>query len=502
MLCVTLAHGSHHRMIQEHEELARERIPLAELRLDLLRKEPQLNRFLPTRPTPVVVTVRREKEGGFWKDTEEKRLRLLRSAIVEGADYVDLEMDIAGQVPRFGKTKRVVSYHNMEETPQDLLSLHKQMSALDPDIIKIAVMPKGIKDVFRMLAFLQKVNAPGAKVPTVGISMGEMGTMTRILSNKFGCPYTYACFSSQRKVAPGMVDFRTMRDLYRHDRVNRETQVYGVIADPVGHSLSPLIHNASFAECKLNKVYLPFLVHPEDLSIFMKNASAIDLKGLSVTIPHKVAMIQELTLLEPAVEEINACNTVVIRDGQILGDNTDYVAAAKSIEKAMGRAGEDGVSPIEGKRALILGAGGAGKAVAYGLKKRGAIVVMTDGNEELAQSVCRQFGFEYCPWNKREHEFVQILANCTPIGMFPHVDHSPISKNALHSNMYVFDAVYNPLNTYLLRMAKEKGCKVVSGVEMFIRQACLQFRYFAGMAASGEFMKNLVLKALNDAKGC
>ena len=501
MLCVTLAHGSHQRMISEHQQLAEQKIPLVEIRIDLLRKEPDVGRFLTARPGPVIITNRRPKEGGFWAGDEEHRLRILRSAIVGGADYVDLEMDVASAIPRFGKTKRIISYHNMQETPADLPALHAEMMKLDPDIVKIAAMPKNIQDVFRMIDLLKKVNTPDAKVPTIGISMGEMGMVTRILAGKFGAPHTYCCFSKERRVAPGMIDYQTLRDSYHYDLIKPDTEIYAVIGNPIGHSLSPLIHNASFFECKLNKAYVPLLILPEDLDYFMAHASEWDMKGLSVTIPHKVNVIKSLTRQEPAVEEINACNTVLFQDGQVLGDNTDYLAAVLSIEKAMGA--EPGKpSPVKGLKAMVLGSGGAGKAVAYGLKSKGAEVILTDGNNELAESVAEEIGCVCCPWTEREEQKVQIIANCTPVGMFPKVEQTPIDRSALHGNMYILDAVYNPMTTYFIRQAEERGCKVIRGVEMFIGQASLQFEKFAGQKADDEFMKNLVTDALNAAKGC
>lgn len=501
MLCVTLTHGSHHKNIEEHQQLGKENIPLVEFRLDLFRREPDLRRLLTNRPTPVIITVRRDIDGGLWGSDEEKRLRLLRSAIIAGADYVDLEMDVAASIPKYGKTKRLISYHNLNETPVDLIDLHQEMLAMNPDVIKIATMPKNINDVFRMMAFLKEVNPPGVQVPTIGISMGEIGTVSRIIAAKFGSPITYCSFNKGRKAAPGMIDYQTMRDLYRYDTINRQTEIYGVVADPVEHSLSPLIHNASFAQCKLNKVYVPLLIHPEDLECFMTRAHEWGIKGLSVTIPHKVNVIKYLTHLEPAVEEINACNTVEFKDNHVLGDNTDYLAAVLAIEKTLKKY-VDQPNPLSGKKVLVLGSGGAGKAIAFGLKNKGAVVTLTDGDNELAKSVATGLGCHQVLWADRNRADFQILCNCTPIGMYPKVNDIPIDPSSLHGNMLVFDAVYNPHTTYLLRQAKEKGCVPIFGIEMFVGQAALQFERFANCDADEPYMRGLVLKALEAVRGC
>lgn len=482
-------------MISEHIKLAEDGVRLVELRLDFLRRPPDIGRLLTNRPTPVIVTARRKDDGGIWNDTEEKRLRLLRSAIVEGADYVDLELDTAKIIPRYGKTKRIVSYHNFENTPIELDRILADMKTADPDIVKIAATAHKINDIFRMFDFLRRANAPGTKIPVIGFCMGEMGMPTRILSGKFGAPFGYATFSDKRILAPGMLYYKVMRDQYQFSRINAETEVFGVVADPIAHSLSPLIHNASFKANGMNRVYLPFQVKPNDLEEFVEHAPEIGIRGLSVTIPHKVAVIKMLTQLDPAVEEISACNTVLFKGGKRFGYNTDYLSSVLCIETAMGRKPGD-PSPLEGKKALVMGAGGAGMAVAYGMIDKGARVTMTDVNDELAEKLAEQLGCDFCPWEMRQSYLVQVLANCTPVGMFPNVNECPIDRDALRGGMYVFDAVYNPEKTFLLRQAREKGCTAISGLEMFIGQACLQFKLFTGQKASAKLMRELLKKAL------
>ena len=264
-----------------------------------------------------------------------------------------------------------------------------------------------------------------------------------------------------------------------------------------------MIHNTSFAEQDMNCVYLPFRIPKEELSTFVDEASdSIGLKGLSVTIPHKMEIIKKLTQLDPAVESIGACNTVVFDGLNRYGYNTDYLAALLSIETAVaGRPLQrDEESPLKGMSALVLGAGGAGKALAYGLHERGARVIIADRKVEEGERVARWLGCEFCPWDEREGYVVQILANCTPIGMFPNVDESPMDIKSLRGGMVVFDAVYNPETTYLLRMAREKGCKVVSGIEMFVGQAFLQYKLFTGKRASAAYMRSVVRSALSAAR--
>jgi 3-dehydroquinate dehydratase/shikimate dehydrogenase len=309
-------------------------------------------------------------------------------------------------------------------------------------------------------------------------------------------PYTYATFSEERLIAPGMLVYKDLLDLYHYEDLNQETAVYGIIGNPIGHSLSPLIHNRSFLEQKINAVYVPFQITGNNVADLVKLAPNFGLQGISVTIPHKVTVMDELTKMDPAVEKIGACNTVVFRNGERLGYNTDYMAAVSGIEIALGGRTADEVSVMKNKTALVLGSGGVGKALAYGLKHRGAMVTVTDADADRAVELAKHLGSEHIKWDMRESLQPDILVNCTPLGMYPNVDHTPYSKASIRSSMLVFDAVYNPEHTLLIKSAQEKGCRVVTGVEMFVGQACLQFKLFTGQKASAPFMRTLVKEAI------
>jgi len=497
MICVSIACGSHKRMISEHQSLADDGVRLVELRLDFLRKDPELNRLLKDRPTRVIATVRRPQDGGKWRDTEEKRQTVLRAAIAAGVDFVDLEEDIAPTIPRFGQTKRIVSFHDLNDTPENLEAIYRQILKGDPDFIKIAVTPRSISDVFRLINFTRSKNENKPKAPMIGISMGEIGLASRILAKKFGSPFTYATFSESRVVAPGLLEYSKLRDFYRFDEIDRKTEVFGVIGDPIGHSLSPLIHNAGFAQQEMNKVYLPFRLPASDVKEFIARAPEIGVRGISITIPHKVAALDELTQFDPAVEEIGACNTMIFEEKERYGYNTDYVAAILSLEIALGGTGIAGQSPLIGKRALVLGAGGAGKAVAYGLLQRTVKVTIADWEDKYAERLAEQLHCEYVDWEMRHTVPVNILANCTPVGMHPKINETPFEKSAMNQGMIVFDAVYNPENTLFIKNAKAKGCTTVSGVEMFIGQACMQFKLFTGAKGPAGLMRKLVKNAIS-----
>ena len=494
MICVSIGRGRHRQMIAEHKHLVSQGAQLVELRLDYINGDVNLKRLLAEKPCPVIIACRRTTDGGKWSRSEEARLMLLRTAIAEGVDYVDLEEDIAAGIPRFGKTKRIISYHDFRKTPDNLPEIHARLASLNADIVKLATMANSPHDNVRMLRLIQ-----GATVPTVGMCMGDIGTPSRILCGRFGAAFTYSTFHHERVLAPGQLSFQQMTEIYNFDQINSETTVYGVIADPIGHSLSPQVHNAAFRKAELNCVYVPFRVPAEHLEQFINDAPAIGLKGLSVTIPHKEAVIRKLTKVDPAVKGVGAANTVIFEGSELIGYNTDYRAAMDSLQRAMDLPEGDGAT-LDRRTAIVLGAGGAARAIAYGLKRRGAEVVIASRTSARAQNLADRLQCKAVDWDNRHSIQADILINCTPVGMHPNVDESPYDKHHLRPYMIVFDTVYNPENTLLVKEARNRSCTVVTGVEMFVRQASLQFKLFTGKESPWELMRDVLKRAIGPAR--
>ncbi|MGD9721573.1 MAG: shikimate dehydrogenase [Pirellulales bacterium] len=495
MICVSIARGRHRHMIAEHRHLVQQGARLVELRLDYINGEVNLRRLLVDRPSPVVITCRRPPDGGKWTGTEEQRLMLLRSAIAEGVDYVDMEEDVAAMIPRYGKTKRIVSLHDFRKTPDNLPEIHARLMALDADIVKIATTANNTHDNLRMLQLMRN-----AKVPTVAICMGDIGTPSRILAGRFGAPFTFATFHHERTLAPGQLSFQQMTEIYHYDRIDADTAVFGVIGDPIAHSLSPMVHNAAFRRLDVNAVYVPFRVPREHLAQFLEDAPALGIQGLSVTIPHKEAVLKRLAKKDATVAGIGAVNTVIFDpDGAMTGYNTDYQAGLDSLEQAL-----DDVrgrhESLEGQTALVLGAGGAAKALGFGLKQLGVHVVIAGRTGQRAQQLADTLKCRTVDWQNRYGVQADLLVNCTPVGMHPNVDATPYDKHHLRPSMIVFDTVYNPENTLLIKEAYSQSCTVVTGVDMFVRQACLQFKLFTGQEAPRDLMRDVLRRAIGPAK--
>ena len=489
MICVTVARTRHKSTIAEYHELAAKGVELVELRLDYIARTVSLTRLLEKRPCPVIATCRRREDGGRWMGTEEERQMLLRAAIVAGVDYVDLEWDIAGSVPRYGKAKRIISYHNFEETPGNLPDLYRRLSELDPDVVKIATQANCVNDWFRMLDMLAN-----AESPTIGLCMGDIGAPTRLLAGKFGAPFSYAASGKDRQAAPGQIFWEQMRGLYRYEKIDAETQLYGVVADPVAHSLSPLIHNTAFAKQELNACYLPFRVTPDDLERFIDAAPKIGIRGLSVTIPHKETVMPFLSQMEAAADGIGAVNTIVFDGNRRIGYNTDYRAAMESLATSL-EVSLDSDRPFKGRRCLILGSGGVSRAIGWGLREKGAEVLIAGRTSLRASRLAVAINATHVEWERRHDVRCEIIINGTPMGMHPNLDSTPFEGSYLIPGMTVFETIYNPEQTLLLKNAIRAGCQIISGVDMFVRQATYQYRLFTGMEPPRDLMRYTLKRA-------
>jgi 3-dehydroquinate dehydratase / shikimate dehydrogenase len=491
VLCVTLMPETTEAALQGLAETARAGA-WAELRLDAMR-EFDLARILANPPCPVIVTYRPRREGGLYDGPEDVRLATLRQALALHARFIDVEHDCIQQMTDVPTAKIILSYHNFERTPPDLAAIHARLVHTGAAVVKVAVMAQHILDTVPVLRLLRE-----ARRPTIALSMGPRGVITRILAHKFGGYLTYAAPNAGQEPAPGQLSITEMRDLYRAAALTESTRVYGVIADPVGHSLSPRIHNTAFAELGLDAVYVPLWVEG-DPAAFIRAMREFDFDGYSVTIPHKHAVMAALDEIAPLARRLGAVNTIQRRpDGKLFGTNTDWTAGLAAIEAVVG------AGWLSGKQALILGAGGLGRAMAFALRRAGAALTVTDADPVRADGLARDTGATAVALDQvlrsdspDPPRAWDLLLNCTPIGMHPHTDASPVPTAMLRPGMVVYDGVYNPLETRLIREARAAGCKTVAGIDHFVRQAVEQFELWTGRPAPADTMRRVVISALS-----
>uniref|UniRef100_A0A7N1A3W7 Shikimate dehydrogenase n=1 Tax=Kalanchoe fedtschenkoi TaxID=63787 RepID=A0A7N1A3W7_KALFE len=506
LICVPTIAGSVDEMLVDMQKAKLSGADLVEIRLDCLKSfspRQDLDSLIGGCPLPTLLTYRPKWEGGQYDGDETTRLETLRLAMDLGADYVDVELQVAHEFNNSIQGKKpdgfklIVSSHNYQNTPsvEDLGNLVAQIQATGADIVKIATTAVDISDVARIFQITVH-----SQVPIIGLVMGERGLISRVLCPKFGGYLTFGTLEAGVVSAPGQPTIKDLLDLYNFRFIGPDTKVFGIIGKPVGHSKSPILYNGAFKSVGFNGVYVHLLV--DDVPSFLQTYSSTDFAGFSVTIPHKEASVRCCDAVDPIAKEIGAVNCVIRNpsDGKIHGYNSDYVGAISSIENGLrGLVNFDNGadSPLANKLFVVIGAGGAGKALAYGAKAKGARIVIANRTYERAKEVADIVGGHaislaeldnFCPENG------MVLANTTSIGMQPKVDETPISKDVLGCYALVFDAVYTPKITRLLREAEEAGAKTVSGLEMFIGQAYEQYERFTGLPAPKELFRQILSK--------
>jgi 3-dehydroquinate dehydratase/shikimate dehydrogenase len=439
---------------------------LVELRLDTVA-DPDVAGALQGRTTPVIVTCRAASEGGHFTGSEEERLRLLEQAWHAGAEFVDLEFSCWGQTPWAvaAAERLVVSRHDFQGSPDDLPRLYHDMARTGAAVVKIAVTAHRLADCIPLLAL-----QPSRPQRQVLIAMGPAGLITRVLPGRFRSAWTYA----GEGVAPGQISADQLRGEYRLGGITGDARLFGIIANPIGHSVSPAMHNAAHRAERRDALYVP--LQAADAADVIAFAEAFDVRGASVTLPFKVDL---LPFCEPDAlsRRAGAVNTLVKADGRWRGFNTDVPGLLAPLA---------GRLELPGLRATILGAGGAARGAAVALSAAGASVTICARRVEAAQNVASDIGVAAAAMPPEAGSW-DLLVNATSAGMHPRVDETPWPDAAFDGRL-VYDLVYNPRETRLLRQARASGCATLDGLPMLVAQAELQFELWTGHRPPADVM--------------
>jgi 3-dehydroquinate dehydratase/shikimate dehydrogenase len=460
---------------------------LFEVRGDLVL-DLDLLTILRARNRPLVFTCRPESQGGRWNDSDTRRRLLLLEAVKRGYDYVDVELgcgflDVIGEKAGRGL---IVSHHDLEGTPEDLDGLYRDMCRVGADVVKLAVTPQSVADLGRLLDLAGRVAASGER-PLVPIALGPMGIASRILAGRHGAPFTYASAAPGAEAGAGQLPVAAMADLYHVRSIGPGTRVYGVVGSDVTRSLSPILHNRAFEAAGLDAIYVP--LQAEALPPFIRALPALDLAGFSVTRPYKVDILAHVQELDEAAALCGSVNTVVCHDGVLQGSTTDGVGVLAALKRRL---------DVKGRSVVILGAGGGARAAALALTRKGARVTVLARDADRAAFVaaavdCQAGSLEDLaayPW--------EVLVNGTPLGSGDTFGETPVPAHLHRPGSLVFDMVYDPLETRLLREAQAAGCVIVDGLEMLLHQAAAQFETWTGMEAPLDVMKSAALLAVQE----
>lgn len=482
--------------LRDHHGTRRRGEKTIELRLDWLEDDREIARFLrkfaAAKPqATIIATCRRRRAGGKYRGSIGQQLAHLAEAVRAGCRWYDLEIESIRECPPelldalLGDGARIASAHFFAKVPRDLRRVAAELSGTRSDAIKIAARCGSLAGGLKLLRLRRQ------RGEFIGVPMSESTLPLRVLALRHHSALCYA--PVEIATAPGQISFDELTNLYRADHLDRRTRVYGIIGNPVAHSLSPAIQNAAFEVRRINAIYLPFLVG--DLRDFVGAIEPLGIAGFSVTIPHKQAILRYLDDCDPLAAAIGAVNTVVMRArGKLYGYNTDYVGVLRALEPRI---------PLRGSRVLILGAGGAARAVAFALAQAGAAVCIAARRKNRATELAKPVHGEAIDFRhlrvanrpREKHEFFDAIINATPVGMHPRVHESPLGARDLNCRL-VFDTIYRPQETKLLRLAARRGIEAVSGLEMFLAQGTAQFEIWTGERAPAQLMRNVALRAL------
>jgi 3-dehydroquinate dehydratase/shikimate dehydrogenase len=464
-----------------------------EFRLDSLPKPllalPKIKEFLAShREVTAIATCRRKANGGGFTGALVAQFEVLTKAAQAGCQILDLEIESAesakaAQITHLRHTGAalLISYHDFTRT-RSLEQAADRIEAFKPDFIKVVSTARSLAD---NLAILRLIEDRSLSSHVVGIAMGEEGILSRVLGPRAGASFTFASFSEETETAPGQVDARSLREIYRIDQIDQATRIFGVAGNPIAHSLSPLMHNAAFRREVVNAVLLP--LKAKSLDDLLTVIRELPLAGVAVTMPLKQEVLPHLANMDPLTARIGACNTLRTgADGKLYGFNTDVAGVVRPLEKRL---------RLRGARVAILGAGGAARAAAFGLVEQGAEVYVINRTHETAVALARQAKAKSLKHEAFAKQRFDVLINSTPCGMKGNKQTMPIAPNELNAGL-VFDMVYNPIETPLLALARSRGIPVVTGVEMFVQQGARQFEIWTGKPAPENEMLRVVEHAL------
>jgi len=469
---------------------------IAELRVDCLKPDERflIRNFPQLADIPVILTIRRDIDGGYFNSGEGARINLMAKGLAfADADrrrnyaYVDIEEDLnvpnLEEAARTFGTRIIRSYHDRKNTGIDLSAKICSMQRSGDEIVKIAVNVNSTADVINLLEAGKGI----AKQDKILIAMGHYGVYSRILSEQFG---SYLCYSSILEepdaipAAPGQIDIRELVNLYNFRNIKKETKIFGIVGNPLTATSSPFFFNTIFNMEGINAVYVPF---PSDsLDDFFKLAEELNVSGLTITVPYKEKIISMLNEKSLEVEAIGVCNSIKRSQNGWYGINTDVQGFSGTLLEFLNR------QNLKRMRATIIGAGGAAKSAAFELHRLGAKALILNRTEHKARSIAVPYEFAWNCLDKHGMEMMNkyrdIIIQASSAGMTGSDCEDPAPMYNFHGKEQVMDIVSNPKITHFLKRASDAGCKIINGYDMLIRQAQYQYLHFIGR----EFPRHLL----------
>ncbi|HEU5182624.1 MAG TPA: type I 3-dehydroquinate dehydratase [Candidatus Polarisedimenticolia bacterium] len=453
---------------------------LVELRLDRLDAG-DLGEVFAASGKPRIAACRSRAQGGFFSGSEAQRGEVLKQAIAHGAEYVDLEFESGDEelLKDAGQSRIILSCHRRGGTPTDLEPIYRRMADRAPGaILKLIPYADACSDNLRVRDLLRRARTESTDL--IAFCMGERGKASRILASAWGSWGVYAPARPEATTAPGQFLLSEMSDLFRVKDLHEKTPVTGVLGHPVSGSLSPLLYNRAYRHLGLPGVFVPF--EAQIVAEFLPLLSELPITGLAITHPHKLSLYRHCDELEPTAEEAGAVNTAVRSWNRLVGYNTDVGGVLAPLQRVMS---------LKGTTVGILGAGGAAAAAALACRRSGARVILFARAPEKARETAKRLGCELKQFTEARRFHGALLINATPLGMDSDRDPNILGWEEARTEV-ACDLVYHPLETAFLREARRAGARIISGMEVFLEQAVLQFPLLTGREAPRELFESLV----------
>ena len=474
-----------------------------ELRLDCLAPD-QLQQFSTLGPelirelsTLTIVTLRDPDQGGHHPYTRDQRREFWRTQLQQTDSWFDIEYDLvkefaADESLSINWSGVICSHHDFKGTPDNLRDVFESLANTPARVVKIAVAAHEVVDCLPLFQLLDL--ARQRQRDLIAIAMNDAGIATRILGPSRGSFLTFAAQEESRGTAPGQLTLQDLHSIYHIDQITSSTAITGLVGSSVMHSVSPHMHNEAWAAVGFDGVYLPFQVR-DVVSFFHRmvhpRTRELDwnLKGLSITAPHKAAVMECLDWIEPKAVDIGAVNTISVVCEKLFGYNTDAEGFMQPLNEKL--------QSIARSRIAVLGAGGAASAVVWALKNSDARVCVFGRDSAKAKQLAEQFGCEWSELPTATFKDFDVVVNATPLGSFgKQSSETPATAEQLHGVGLVYDLIYNPIETRLLREAAVAGCQTLGGLPMLINQALLQFEIWTGSKSSYSIMNDAALHRL------
>ena len=507
MICIPITGYTQEEALLQIE-MSLSRAHVLELRMDLISGELQtLMERCRSYPIPVKILVTNRRRGHSPSEEsrgEGQRIALLKEAVRLGADYVDIELHTPGLLRKEvlatasahgNRTRVIISHHDFRKTPsfKTLKDIFHDCMESGASVAKIVTLAKSPEDNFTVLSLIPY--ARNIRKDIIAFCMGEEGRESRIMAPLLGSHLSFASLNQGLASAPGQLTVDEMAEamnlagngIHRGGKLSipADAQLFCLLGNPVKQSHSPLMHDAALCRMKIAGKYLPFCI--QDIASAVRGMRETGMRGASVTIPFKVAVMAHLDEVDSDALAIGAVNTIVNDNGRLKGFNTDWIGLVQSLRE---------VTDIKGRVFAILGAGGTARAAVFGIQREDGIPVIVNRNVARGESLAREWACPFYPLTELGMVRADCLVNTTPVGMMPSTDESPVSGAILVNYRWVMDVIYNPLKTRLMRDAEKAGCITIPGLGMFVHQGAEQIRLWTGQEAPRELMKQVVMERL------